>query len=268
MVRFDAAKGFVPEQKTDLAKQLKAAIAGAPAQAGKAAATLSFTIVADAPFFISDPSSGEINASVQLAALEDSAGRPVIWPSSLMGVLRSRAAWLAEIERLRAKDAAVYTPKKRNPDHPADDRDLAHIFGSRRAVERKSDVASLSSVERLFGVAGWKGLINVASLTLDPSAQGQPVKLTSVKIDRLSGGVIDGALFTTRAFAGARFNVRLIVNCSGRGWIEAERLKQDLGLLRALGEDLEKRGLEIGHASARGFGWCGVENVQFEEAPQ
>ena len=268
LVRFDAKKGFVVETG-DLAKRvLASATQAARSPGGTDLATLSFTIHAEEPFFLSDPNSSHIGSGtdnrIQLAALEDGKGRPVLWPTSLVGALRSRAAWLAEIDRLRNPEAAALTPASRKAEQPADDRDLTVVLGSRRAVAKKADIAKLSATERLFGVAGWRGLLNVRRLEIDPEHIGRSVQITSVKIDRLSGGALDQALFTTKAFVGAKFQVVIAVDATRRGeWVSENQVKKDLELLRRLAEDLQKNGLQLGHAAARGFGWCRIEDVKF-----
>ena len=93
---------------------------------------------------------------------------------------------------------------------------------------------------------------------------GRSAKIILEDYDRLSGGALDQALFTTKAFVGAKFQVVIAVDATRRGeWVSENQVKKDLELLRRLAEDLQKNGLQLGHAAARGFGWCRIEDVKF-----
>jgi CRISPR/Cas system CSM-associated protein Csm3 (group 7 of RAMP superfamily) len=174
--------------------------------------------------------------------------RPLLWPSSLLGALRARAAWLSEIERLRSNGGQPV-------DGLADDRN--------KVVRRTDELAALSPVERLFGVAGWRGLLRVSSL--EPTV-GHIVtqKMTSVTIDRFTGGGIDERLFTGRVFIGACFSCDLQLD-ERRGVQQGEQV-----LLDALLTDIQDFGLELGHGGSKGFGWFAVTvecNAAAGEAP-
>ena len=171
----------------------------------------------------------------------ESDDKPLLWPSSLLGVLRARAAWFAARTVLRQ-------------DHRfAPDREPKDVDDRGKVVRKVSEVAALSSVERLFGVAGWRGLLRVASL--EPAADATPrrKRLTSVTIDRFTGGAMDERLFTEETFLGAAFTADLRLDERGAYPTTADRDFLDLLL-----DDVGKRGLELGHGGAKGFGWFSV----------
>ncbi len=212
------------------------------------------------PFIIVDPTPARVQAEEgvyreETAPVIAGDGKPMLWPSSLLGVLRSRASWIAEIDRLRSStkgDPAKFVPADRDLDHAADDRFLEHVLGSgRRAVESVRDLERLSSVERLFGVPGWKGALVVSSL--ECTSAGAKRKRTNVAIDRLTGGAKDGALFVTNVVEGAAFTVGLDLAYGARR-IGKKYEKIDRELLEELLDALKEDGLVLGHAAARGFG--------------
>lgn len=167
-------------------------------------------------------------------------GRPWLWPSSLLGALRSRAAWLAELARLRGDDR--FAPG-RSDDDPMDDPD--------RVVRRAAEVESLSAVERVFGVTGWRGLLAVRGLAATDGAELVP--MTSVSIDRFTGGALNQKLFTTEVFVGAHFEAELSLEARGAVFAADEEL------FDLLVKDIDGNGLELGHGAAKGFGWFDVE---------
>jgi hypothetical protein len=86
-------------------------------------------------------------------------------------------------------------------------------------------------------------------LTVEAAARAR--SFTSVALDRFSGAPIDQALFATRAFVGTRLAIVLRLDAREEAASEAfvERLIQDL----------KDDPLDLGHGSAKGFGWFGVE---------
>jgi CRISPR/Cas system CSM-associated protein Csm3 (group 7 of RAMP superfamily) len=214
------------------------------------------TLTATTPFLIVDPSGGKETAeegetTVNVEALVEGE-TPVLWPSSLLGALRARAAWIAEIDRLRGGHGG-FVPESRDVGHPADDRFLDKVPFPRRVVSKPEDLAKLSSVERLFGVPGWKGMLEIRAL--DCTEAGKVREITAVSIDRLTGGAKDGALFTFAARQGCVFTCELRLAPGARQAPEA----CDLTLFDRLFEDLREHGLMLGHAAARGFGWFDVK---------
>lgn len=180
-------------------------------------------------------------------------GKPVLWGSSLLGALRQRAAWLAEIDRLRNPGA------HRGGDRPMDDRDPD------RAVLTKQEVAGLEPVERLFGVPGYRGRLGIERLTWT-GGSAEPVDVTSVSIDRFTGGAREGALFTTQVVYGARFDatfrleVRTPAGTAQDGGDDSDRTFCD----RLIG-DIRTNGLFLGAGAAKGFGWFTVTDVPGDE---
>lgn len=201
------------------------------------------------PFLIVDGEGAQRgDEETQVRALRESKDGPAVLPAtSVLGALRSRAAWLCEIARMRGQDPG-WIPKDRGSDCPADDRDLASALGSdRRAVQNIDDLARLSSVERLFGVAGWRGMLQIGPFTMD--VRGHKTELANVAIDRFSGGALRGALFHTEATTGCAWSFDLTLD-------EGRRKASDLDrtFLTHLLDDLGKNGLSLGHAAARGLG--------------
>ncbi len=241
----------------DISTDFRKMLAGvAPAADTAPLRCISMTLSATTPFLIVDPSGRKETAEdgetkVNVEGLLDEHKKPVLWPSSLLGALRARAAWIAEIDRLRGGHGG-FVPKDRK-DHPADDRFLEVLPLPAKAVTSPSDLAKLSSVERLFGVPGWKGMIEIRALHC--TAAGEPREITAVSIDRLTGGAKDGALFTFAARQNCVFTCELRLAPGARQAPEA----YDIALLDRLLADLREHGLMLGHAAARGFGWFEVK---------
>lgn len=156
-----------------------------------------------------------------LSPLKDAEGKPVLSGSSLLGVLRARAAWL---------DGGKDDPGRVYPSFDP-----------------------LTPTERLFGVTGWRGLLEVESIT---AAACEIQRFPSVKIDRFSAAPIEGALFFVDAFINPRFDV--VLRFRPR-WEEAEAVKS---LLDTLLTDIKDMGLMLGHGGGRGFGWFTVKDAE------
>jgi hypothetical protein len=127
-------------------------------------------------------------------------------------------------------------------------------------VRRLNGVAAasaLTSVERLFGVAGYAGLLRIDGTTF---GKGTPFLNTSVKLDHFSGAPIDKALFTSESRVGVTLSFALVLR--KREWRDEKGESHsegpsddDRGLFDELVKDIETRGLRLGHATQRGFGW-------------
>lgn len=78
---------------------------------------------------------------------------------------------------------------------------------------------------------------------------GTEKKLTSVNVDRVTGGARDGLLFSERVHFNTKFEARLSVPASADLWDE-------------LAQDLEANGIELGHGASKGYGWFKVEIAQ------
>ncbi|GMG85347.1 RAMP superfamily CRISPR-associated protein [Paralimibaculum aggregatum] len=172
-------------------------------------------------------------------------GRPWMHPETLIGALRSRAAWLAEVVRARGADG------NRADDVAMDDHKLAQALGGRRKVTSREEAdRDLSWVEQLFGVTGWRSRLDLIDLRCtDPGSQ---MKLTSNSLDRVTGATRDGFLFARNAHWKPKFRATFLI----RGCAPEQ--------LDALLADIIKDGggLELGHATTKGFGWFKVTVVK------
>jgi len=189
------------------------------ADTSRYARRITLSLQAEGPF-LSARENGEHNQNNQMQPLEKD-GKPVLWPESLTGALRQRARWLVALADGDHRDDPSC---KRNPDSLCDE--------------------NLSPVERLFGVTGRKGQLNIKSLIC--RAPGNRVLLQNNSIDRFTGATRDGALYGKNAFWQPCFVAKLEV-------------KGDHKLLDALLADLKTEGLELGHGASTGFGWFAVE---------
>ncbi|NBC31722.1 MAG: hypothetical protein GVY13_03495 [Alphaproteobacteria bacterium] len=209
------------------------------------------------------PGRGEAGERREVEPLEHD-GKPVLWGRSVSGALRARARWLQEVERHKAKAAGhpdPYAPG-RAWEVRGDDRDLERVLSERKAVASTNDVARLSSVERLFGVTGWRRLVAVDRV--ECRSAGVPgCKLTSVSIDRFTGGGRDGFLFTERTYLDPEFIVDLTVGT--RGALPEDQAAADRALFDLLLDDLTRNGLELGHGASKGFGWFQVQILEDSE---
>jgi hypothetical protein len=142
-----------------------------------------------------------------------------------MGVLRSRAEWLKQLQDCRGSPIPVPTQQKTpGPSSP---------------------------VARLFGDEGWGALLQLTKLEAQPA---QTKFLTSVRLDRFSGGPIDGALFAVDAFVSPKFNVSFRLD-------KHRATPADEAFAQHLFADVRKNGLMIGHGANRGFGWFDIEEM-------
>lgn len=266
--RFNWENGYAElaaEQRQALVRHLsdliETAATGHGAQ-GEPAVRLIAT--AKSPFIIRDPESDRsfaprqdgVETRINVRNLKGPDDAPILWPSSFLGALRSRAAWLLELDRLRGRGKSKYVPETRSAADPVDDRfgEFGSTFGSsQRAVRHTSDLYRLTSVERLFGVPGWKGLLAVQALAC--TRKGRSRAQTSVAIDRLTGGAKDGALFTVEAVEGCVFEIDLALDASRLPQDLLARDRQFFGLLI---DDVRDNGLMLGHGAARGYGWFDI----------
>ena len=162
-----------------------------------------------------------------LRALDADQETPRLPASSLRGALRALARWRQLLE----------------PEGWGDDPDK--VYDARRDV-------ALSPSEVLFGVAGWRGLIRIEEPVCAGFAGWE--ELTSVRIDRFGGGPVDGGLFAVRAAVDPVFETTLSVASRGTAPDKA-----CLALFDAVVKELVETGLELGHATNRGFGWFDAE---------
>lgn len=174
----------------------------------------------------------------QIVAQRQSERQPLLPASSLAGALRARARWLSALDLRRRGgdpemvDRASYTEVGREP-----------VFGK----PGFEDPTKLTTVERLFGIAGFRGLISIEALEV---SRAREVSLTSVKLDSFSGGPFDQALFATRAFVGVELGFRLLLR--GRAGVVNDG---DVAFFEQLVADLRINGIMLGAGSGKGFGW-------------
>ena len=161
---------------------------------------------------------------------------PLLLGSSISGVLRARALWLARLDQMRTKAT-------QNRDFATETKDGAQII-----------------VERLFGALNWKALVEIRNLRVGEASEAS---ITSLRVDRHSGAPIDNALFTTSAFRGIEisFDLALTKRPPPRHLDERE-LARRKSLDAAAGElfgvlvdDILRNGLTLGHGASKGFGW-------------
>jgi CRISPR/Cas system CSM-associated protein Csm3 (group 7 of RAMP superfamily) len=235
--------------RPDLARVLCAATSSPSARSGR---RWSMKLVGDGPF-ISMRENGKSPRpdQPQIVPLERDAG-PVLWPSSLLGALRARAAWLVGREKLR-NGARPWSATRAGA--PIDDR--SHVCPD------CDHVAELSSIERLFGVAGWRGALAIAELRFVGPTNARHVA-QSVSIDRLTGGARETALFATETFLDPVFEVTLAWRPRSDRLLTSEQREADAELLELLLGDLATTGvtLFLGHGAAKGFGWFGIQDVR------
>jgi CRISPR/Cas system CSM-associated protein Csm3 (group 7 of RAMP superfamily) len=234
---FDAASGEVRDEGPF---PIGMALPAAEANNG-AAPRFRLTLSCRGPYLTIDPERPRGGNVIPAARRNSDPPTPLLPASSLIGVLRTRAAWLA------ATDAT--------PDD--DDPDGILVTGQ--------DPRTLTRTQRLFGVAGWRGLVQVAKLDAENGSRAET--LPSVVIDRFSGGTLDSALYMVEAFAGVRFTVTLRLD--RRCWRDAATGVEtewpsdaDSALFHRLLLDLQDEGVMLGHGTNRGFGWFDVEKIE------
>ena len=222
-----AQGAFVPRDKTELWRKRAQTEPRAPID------TATFTLRCAGPFLVvdssheptRDPDGGPSGPQVVAQRM---GGQALLLGSGVTGALRARAAWLEALRRHRAGETIS---DSRVIDDPG-----------------KSNIADLTAVERLFGVTGFRGLLQVRDLKV---ASGPKAELTSVKLDRFSGAPIDNALYTTEAFTDV--TIDLTLDLTGRP--STAPSQDERTLFRSLVKDVEDNGIMLGHGGNKGFGW-------------
>jgi|ERR1051326_1161411 CRISPR/Cas system CSM-associated protein Csm3 (group 7 of RAMP superfamily) len=188
-----------------------------------------FELLCAAPFAVVDSSVKGLGkdiakeqGSVQLSAQRLTHKKPLLLGSSISGALRARVHWRWRLEVLR---------------------------GSMKEAEKEDD----DPVKELFGTSRRRALIEIRNLTVS-EAMGE--KITSLKVDRLTGAPVYGALFTTDTFTGTRVSFDLVLVHRGKEpSTDAQTIWQKLLV------DVEKAGLQLGHGINKGFGWFKQEKA-------
>ena len=191
----------------------------------------------DGPFAVLDPfwtqQHKTRDGTAALAAQKITETTPILPGTSVAGALRARAAWLAA----RTARRAGAEPRRDDP----------------LAIYRPGDRFNLTPVQRLFGVTGFRGLLEIEDL--DMLRPATPYEVFSVKLDRFSGGPMSGGLFETAAFLNVE--VRLVLRLRERG--TGIPTADDVALAEQLIGDICTNGLTLGHGGNKGFGWFTVK---------
>lgn len=234
----------------------------------KTCAAHTLKLECDGPFISVDPSKiasdgnqeDDDRASNIAQGLRNSENQPVLWPSSVIGALRERCSWIAECDRLPAVTEGETQGSEYASGRPEsvamDERDLVGVLDGGNAVRSPVELVRLSSVERLFGVTGWRSRVSVASMRC--TSAGTTKKLTQVSIDRFTGGARDGvsggALFGADVWIDPIFEITLELDEQ-----HPAVTAQDTQLFKALLADITTEGLFLGHGAAKGYGWFRVD---------
>lgn len=167
---------------------------------------------------------------------------------SVYGALRARGVWLQRI-------GSIHSPESRDY---RDNRDL--IYGkstmppeSEEARKTANSPSELSSSELLFGVNGWRGLLNIRDIRFEAHKGWQDVH--SVTIDRFGGGFVRGGLFKTRASIMPIYSLALQLDAARMNRLDAGDKDRAQTLFEQLIEDINLNGIEFGHGSNKGYGW-------------
>lgn len=191
-----------------------------------------FILSCNSPFLVQDASQSELRntrdpervkkGSAPQIQAQKSAPRQALLPaSSVAGALRARAVWLWRREHLRKGS------------------DLREADGS---------------VNRLFGSLENMALLHIKRCEV---SEAEPFEITSVKLDRFTGGPVDNALFTTGAFTGVRLTLEIALT-RRPGF---EPMADDAALFELLCRDIKDNGLDLGAGSSKGFGWFKTEQA-------
>ncbi len=190
------------------------------------------TLFCEDPFLTldtgADPAEDSDAHTPQLRALRHE-NDPFVLATMVKGALRQRLSWLLACDAFR-------------PGAPPPAR-------KETVIRRPSETHRLSTVERLFGAAGWQGVLRVS---VTETAREAAVVSSQVRIDRFSGGTMDSALFTIDADRGVRLELSF--------WLDATRAEtRDRNNLARVLDDIRANGLDLGHGTTRGYGWFEVE---------
>jgi CRISPR/Cas system CSM-associated protein Csm3 (group 7 of RAMP superfamily) len=217
--------------------------------------TFSLKLSSETPFAVVD-GHNEIGEGPNLTMRKDG-DIPVMPATSVYGVLRSRAAWLASCSRLKSN--------AERSDIDLDDRFLENKLGG-AIKDLREDMASLTPMERVFGVSGFRGLLAIVNVKCTEKGVSQILQMVS--IDRFTGGAREGALFSMESQMDTCWTVNLsfdrsrakaVYKHSGMSDEECvEAMNCDLNLINELVQDLQNNGVMIGNSTSSGMGWFDV----------
>lgn len=185
--------------------------------------TYRLSLTCPGPFMTHDPAKTDAPDSVTLMR----GNHPHLPTSSLSGALRQKAAWYAL-----------------NTNQDGDD------FS--KVLKSTDDPGDLTTVEQLFGVTGWQGALGIAACIC--VEEGEEQCISSVGIDRFTGGTLDAGPKTWKVRNGVKFDITL--QLKDRKHVDEQALTNFLnGYLNYLKRD----GLQLGAGAATGYGWFEVE---------
>lgn len=182
---------------------------------------------------VKNPDEGDNAVNNRLEALrsagENEKDRKAELPgSSLSGAMRAKANWFAARQLLRKEGPGKTLD---DPNHP-----VQRLFGRDADVVKKHGES-------------FAGTLKITDIKATDSG---PRDMPQIKIDRITQGTIDGAMFEMQMFMDARFDVTFE--------LDARAADTDV----AFADDFFKyladqsdpsSGLMLGHASTRGHGW-------------
>ena len=229
----DADSVYLIRRRLDTSNELPCVVDDLPQSLsiGRAASATTgqrFKFRCPGPYFSHNPhEAGPSGRDNILFSLRRGADTAVLWPESLYGVLRKRCAWIARTDDVADGDCRF------------------------RVFEDREAPSALTRTERLFGVAGWRGLVCLRDVQLGGgkrmSTNGQ--EIAGIALDRFSGAVLDGRLFFADAWTGLTLTFSLDLDYSRFSHPE------DAALFRKLVSEIRHDGLQLGHGTNRGFGW-------------
>lgn len=260
--QFDGDEGIWKKTKLDSLVQILRSQNHVQKQ--KDALELNLTLTSETPFLVVDgdkKGDGKGDGKPNVLALKDG-NKHALPETSLYGALRSRAAWVENLRKMRAGE---------DDKMQADDRFLENENPLNGAVrDPAKDLHLLTPIERLFGVAGFAGLLEFRSHTQQKN--GENFHVVNVAIDRFTGGALESALMRSEVEMGAVWTIKLGVEATRYEQVcnlladhnsdskTAEDYRaEDRALLELLQADLNENGIMLGHGAAKGFGWFGAK---------
>lgn len=234
---FNTHNGDFPEKP----EVYKGGIKAPPGKSLTHAATLKIELGSDTPFHIIGESQSSQDGETILPLMDGDG--PALPQSSIYGALRSKCEWIEACNTLKVGEDDL---ANKNHDH----------LPKGEAISN-AEISKLTSIERLFGVSGFKGLLECH--TVRRESAGASVSLQNVAIDRFTGGALDGALFSTKAFMDTQWLVELTISSQRAdavyGCLDDGFFQLDHAVLQRLSEALNSDVLFLGHGAAKGLGW-------------
>lgn len=200
---------------------------------------IEFRLQCDGPFLVADSSrrrrrdtgDGE-SRKPHIQPQRFSEHDPMVLGFGISGALAARAEWLAQVQlRIPPRNGArVWT----------------------------SSPNGVTTLDLLLGMSGFRGLLQLQGVRL---SRARTWDIASVKLDRFTGGTVDNALFTTRAYKGATLDFSLSLNrrrmaAVMKKFADPQHMTDQLqAVYDALCQSIAQEGLQIGQGGNHGFGW-------------